>query len=472
MAILDFYKVGKGKDDIVFAKTYTITGKETRQPSWRSWDGFLGWRDTISEHLVCSKKVAEAMLLFPQFQDLIWKHKTEKWINNLSVQDFEPFGPIADADVSWVNLCLRAQNCPFVFGSVWINYNFHKYAHIWYPQNLRELSYFRRIFDKVTPLRCGSEKIFRAMKTFGIRLSEDDMCSHLVVGYINLKVKKIITTAPAVAALIVKHRSIINKIDLDYIKRDPVKLKDWLTLGIPLRVMYPGLTKKEVSTFISANLDSWESPGVTSSVIRFLNRSRGYKLPEPWIQYIKSPLQLDWAYRHRAQLEKTKNVHTPEGRIITVHQHEYLRDIKDAILVNGPKTAWRRVMDAIKEAIQRKIHDMVKEEKPVAYLTPLPEGFDDITFIDTNRKIVEEGEVMNHCVGAYVSLAEEGKSFIFHMGDKAPDGATFEVTPVSKGIYKVNQMYAYGNTDVGEDTRYRAKKFVKALKGSKVIIPR
>ena len=78
--------------------------------------------------------------------------------------------------------------------------------------------------------------------------------------------------------------------------------------------------------------------------------------------------------------------------------------------------------------------------------------------LTTGKALIEEGEIMNHCVGTYADKCERGQSRIFSVRGKVrPDDerkhvGTLELCP-HNGEWKINQLYGPSNSSVDAEVR-------------------
>jgi len=138
-----------------------------------------------------------------------------------------------------------------------------------------------------------------------------------------------------------------------------------------------------------------------------------------------------------------------------------LREITDDMLDQGEKTAFRKVIARLEEVARNKLEAQLGNNVSLPTL-PKPAGFDDVVPLDTSHKLRDEGNVMNHCVGGYINACLSKVSYIYHIGEPAPKGATFEVC-LDNDKYTVMQIYGYDDSPVDADLVNRANEFVAAL---------
>lgn len=171
----------------------------------------------------------------------------------------------------------------------------------------------------------------------------------------------------------------------------------------------------------------------------------GVRYPDApiWVgQYSCSMLVADWAMRHLAQLSKEREIFIPGGERVTFHYHTLLTNITNDMLVNGPKTAWRRVEALLKEEQMRKLAADYKVDKALPVVDFPSEMFPKVRQLTRSFELREEGERMEHCVASYVEHCLAGRSYIFHVDTGSEKGATVELTP---NPWRVVQAMSAGN---------------------------
>ena len=158
--------------------------------------------------------------------------------------------------------------------------------------------------------------------------------------------------------------------------------------------------------------------------------------------YSRSLLVADWAMRHIAQLSKEREVFVPGGERVTFHYHTLLLHVTDEMLVNGAKTAWRRVEELLKEEQMRKLVADYKVDRTLPVVDFPSELFPKVRQLTRSFELREEGERMEHCVASYVKHCLTGRSYIFHVDTGSEKGATVELAP---NPWRVAQAMSVGN---------------------------
>jgi hypothetical protein len=156
-----------------------------------------------------------------------------------------------------------------------------------------------------------------------------------------------------------------------------------------------------------------------------------------------------WASLHVKELDKIVKVHGPGGVEVDFHNHLLLQHITDDMLVAGAKTSFSRVQDALNEVAKGRLTEQLNSELllPVLpgtiALNPSEYGINQIV---TGEELKDEGNTMEHCVAGYVESCKRRISYIFHVGEKAPNGATVEVCKGTRGWF-VAQCKGVRNSD-------------------------
>jgi hypothetical protein len=173
---------------------------------------------------------------------------------------------------------------------------------------------------------------------------------------------------------------------------------------------------------------------------------KGYDLPDHWFNYIHHIEVLDWAVNKKVQLEKEKIIYGPAGQSMTLHYHTLLEHIFPNMLDQGPKTAWRKVIKKLEEVQKKQIEDslgsFVQFDIPNS-IKKIIKNFPNITIIDSNQGLRQEGETMNHCVAGYVRSCITGKSIILHIS--STNESTGEIG-LKDGKYVIFQHYGKKNS--------------------------
>ena len=168
-----------------------------------------------------------------------------------------------------------------------------------------------------------------------------------------------------------------------------------------------------------------------------------------------------WFRKHKDSryINRTRTVYGPAGTRAEFTLLSKLDEITDEDLVNGLKTAPEVAFRAAAERAERQAALSMGKDVPLAKcpLGDPPDGF--VIQILSSEKLKEEGKIMNHCVGGYVNAAAQGRTFIYHYGDKAPSGATVEIYEKG-GRFVVGQMFGYGDSHVPSADRSRVEKWV------------
>jgi hypothetical protein len=217
--------------------------------------------------------------------------------------------------------------------------------------------------------------------------------------------------------------------------------------GVPVKQLVPAVfTRKEAARFVEENgLVSYQFLG---------DRAREWyiktylQIPQAWEREIRTVEVAKWANNHVAQLSKSRLVHGPGGTTATFHYHQILREVNPDMLVQGIKTSWKKVMKDLQTLAEEKIRARMGE--CVKLPTLRHKAVTGCVRITNTVELIQEGEVMHHCVGGYVDACLSKTSFIYHIGDNRPKGGTLEVIKDVNGLYVASQLYGVDDTPVPE----------------------
>lgn len=130
----------------------------------------------------------------------------------------------------------------------------------------------------------------------------------------------------------------------------------------------------------------------------------------------RSKLIADWiAYqdqKNKKIFDEERTQHLPDGRAIKFTFVDIIDEIQDEDLNAGIKT---NVIRAFQSASNRRSNDYLKKlEQQQINFPPNPfKLHPSMEYLNTPRKLSNEGNEMQHCVGGYAPLAIKGKIFIF-----------------------------------------------------------
>lgn len=261
-------------------------------------------------------------------------------------------------------------------------------------------------------------------------------------------------------------RDLSDLADMEVGPHNP-SLQDFIRAGLKLHTVLP-LTKKECARFYEEHKDEPMASLIDQPKTALFKAIlfRYPEMPLAWIQYIDTMLQADWAWAKRKQLDKTRTIQGPGGETVTMHYHRLLANVTDDLLVQGAKTAWRRVSSAIEDIEVEKLRAELGECRPLPLLDH--PKFDGITPITNSVELMDEGETMHHCVASYLNSCLMGKSYIYHVGPAAPDGTTIEIIFDDKDKPRIAQIYGYDNKRPSKELRNMADEFLTMLIDLKV----
>lgn len=441
-----------------------VNNYEWKYPGYISWNGFNGWVKTIREHFDISEPKAKMALMLNQ-NPFDWVLEIEDEVLEKVISRLHPFEYRPRADI-------------IEFITKLIN----KYQHLRVSRNFGTLARLlkfnlyapkRKVNLAVKIIEIGvdiDDSVIHNFNIFWDRLTFNELITLLVCGYLTPKTIEVFNwcrklhktlrgTILHLYGLNTITRKHLNKLNLKYFNPPDiysVTLEELIKGGLKLKELLPELTKKEASRYFELYKYEAFVPRL-SDIIKI----KYPEIPEHWIQYIKSLKVAAWANKKINQLSKTRIIYGPGGQRATLHYHMLLREVTDDMLDQGEKTAFRKVMARLEEIAKSKIEAQLGKNVKLPML-PKPAGFDDIVPLDTSHKLRDEGNIMNHCVGGYINACLNKVSYIYHVGDPAPKGATFEVC-LKNNKYVVMQIYGYNDSDADARLIDRANEFVNAL---------
>jgi len=452
------------------AKYLDVNNYSWKYPNYTSWNGFNRWTETIREHFEISKPKAKMALMINQNHfDWVLKIKDEvleKVISKLHSFDYLPHANTIEFVTKLINKYNNLR-LPHDFEAAARLLKFNLYA----PKRKIDLAF------KIVNIGVNiNNKAVHNFNVFWNRFNFIKLVTLMVCGYLTPKTievfnwcRKYHKTLRGAILHLDKLNTItqnkVNKLNLKYFKPIDIyciTLDELVKGGLKLRELLPELTKKEASQYFELYKHEAFVPRLSDIIkIKYPN------IPEHWLQYIKSLEVAAWANRKIDQLSKTRTIYGPGGQQATLHYHMLLREVTDDMLDQGEKTAFRKVIACLEEAARNKIEAQLGKNVKLPTL-PKPAGFDDIIPIDTSHKLRDEGNIMNHCVGGYIIACLNKVSYIYHIGESAPKGATFEVC-LKNNKYIIAQIYGYGNSTVEVRLIQQAEAFVNELNKMKEV---
>jgi len=298
---------------------------------------------------------------------------------------------------------------------------------------------------------CGSSSLefIKKYNTFKLwKKTENERLSFAYFGKIIPKFVKLLEKLGKdiiATSLIPKYTEyVINEIEPDYIDQD-TSWNGIIKSGVTLQTLFKSrnFTKNEMTRALKLYGDYHSQHQLTYQNIANI---KGYDLPDHWFNYIHHIEVLDWAVNKKAQLEKEKIIYGPAGQNMTLHYHTLLKHIFPNMLDQGPKTAWRKIITRLEEVQKKQIEDslgsFVQFDIP-NNIKDVIKNFPNITIIDSNQGLRQEGETMNHCVAGYVRSCITGKSIILHIS--LTNESTGEIG-LKDGKYVIFQHYGKKNS--------------------------
>jgi len=263
---------------------------------------------------------------------------------------------------------------------------------------------------------------------------------------------------------------------LDYskivqIESPSLTIKQIIAAGGTHADMWPYLTKKERHNLYVSNEDT--EVGHLISVVNVLGKVR-YDIPDNIAVHLNEnpnveshPIIVDWVMNHLDRFNRSREVHGPAGSTRIIYYRELIRYIRPEDITNGVKTSWKKVMSSINdEARKRALAEMGENVSLKRLHVPNFIAKNKVHQITTSDGLIKEGRLMNHCVASYVEPCVTGESYIFHIGDEAPKGATAEVC-FKNGEYVLQQIFGVDDSAANEEDVKVARALVYALNANK-----
>lgn len=183
------------------------------------------------------------------------------------------------------------------------------------------------------------------------------------------------------------------------------------------RLDMPDIPKKTCATIAQTEgKNLWE---VQRNILPEVN------IPSTWDSWKLVEWAIDKFKKCPAQMNKIRVIHGPAGREITFTYRGELDRLRGEDLINGIKTKPEKAFEAAAERIKRSANKKFSNA-PIWRNNLKKVG--SIRQLLTPGDIVAEGDAMKHCCGTYVTACQKGVTSLWHVGDKAPLGATIEVS--------------------------------------------
>jgi len=428
-------------------------------PTWKSWAGLEGWCDTIEKKFNWSRNRAFIALMDPE-KDCDWVSELSESQCDLIVESLRsPF------KVTWNREKVK----------IWIKkYNQMIYLNQWLecPLDERFKPKSRKGFDLAITLSVRPTPFIIAWfnrleaKDYH-RYSHTDMWVLMILGRTSPKLSKLYDHIYGIDTTYFDNseefKEICNQIDLKYMKfSSKGEIKALLDAGVhPTTLVGKEFTKAEACQMVKTR-SSYTLPELKSTKLRMYMST--LNIPVGWYEEIRSREVADWANSHVEKLDRTREIHGPAGAMQTMHYHQLLYKVTPGMLPQGPKTAWRKVIGSLEEVARLQIQEELGKNVELPQLKH-PEMFD-VERIKTSFELKKEGELMGHCVGGYVRSCLSKKSYIYHIGDVAPKGATLEVCYV-QSKFTAQQMFIYKDKPADADLWEIANLLVASINRTK-----
>ena len=436
------------KKDLV----HLLQGHRVETPQWKSHLGLDGWTETASKHLGIQKELARCLLLYHEEQQRVIEYRHDKDVISAAA-DINPF--LEEGNLSFADILEWRKNFPFLWK---VNYMVVRvFKRYFVPANLYQFNKAVVAYDVYHPERMAD---FARLQMW--RQSDEDLKLWKKYGEISGKIRSLYNKNSSILYT-AKELDVIHMLDMKYMHSDVsnVYIRDLVRAGIPATKIWHGCSKKEGHKLLQMYSNDRPYNHGNQEAIHDVCRLRYSGMPEAWFQYLNSVLQADWAWNKRRHLERTRVVHGPAGQTATLHYHQLLGEVTDDMLVNGARTSWKRVMARLEVLAQARIQAQLGNNVKLPTLK-LPAG-SKLVPLDTSHKLRDEGNEMKHCVGGYIHSCLEGKSYIYHYGDPAPNGCTLEVTINIKNRPMLQQTYIYKDKKVDFETRHSIEQEVNNI---------
>ena len=252
-------------------------------------------------------------------------------------------------------------------------------------------------------------------------------------------------------------------------KTTPLTFGDLSTLGISPKVLLPQFTKNEAKKLVKKLWDKYYNKYIDN---RYYLEEFCPNIPAGWYRDFSlttSKTVMLWVNSHVNQLSKTRLIYGPAGSVATFHYHLLIKELTDDILEKGVSTGWKAVLKRLEDLQIQKMKTNLGED--VQFPKLKHPRLQECKRVESSWALVEEGNSMHHCVGgpAYTQACIAKKSFIFHVGNAAPEGATLEIGK-NNGTWKIHQIFAYGNSMANEKEENIAKNLIATLNKNKISL--
>lgn len=409
-----------------------VLSRQKQFPEYRSWLGYDGWADTISNYFEIPLEQAKVALLNPR--------DPMDWILTLSPEQTSqilmaatPFNSTAFSEYmyqAWYN--------------TFRNRGFHLYTYLKSPVDIikwnpRSWGHFQ------AQIKTKNHPLLNSLKWW--EMNDDELYSLGKFGFVSKYMSQVsdCTTTPRLLHQVATRS---NK------NANVLTLKDFVSDGITHEELLPQYTRSERATIWR---DCPDEKMTTIQKVEFFMKFLGLDGPifnhcleshnsHPNISWEDWRIFIKWVLRRKDKLNKTRIVYGPAGQTATIYYRELLRHVSPKMLIRGEKTSWDTVQDSLQEEIQRRIAEQLGIDQPFPinpYLEKIIKKFPNAKVIKTTHALKYEGEIMDHCVGGYIQSVMNRQTYILHLGLEAPDGATLEISPDNNGMWRKHQCFAY-----------------------------
>jgi hypothetical protein len=453
------------KDSVVIT-----SDRPTYYPEYKSWNGFNSWVDTVMKNLGLSNKQAKVALLTPQ-EDIDWILKLPEKILDKILSSVTPFNSYGDLYTPkkvmyWYKALYRIASLPEYLDN-YILIDIIKPSTRSEIERIKELFEFMSITGNVLEIKDSYIENLKMLKRCNwLNKPINEVLILLETGVLK---PKLVTICNKLSYLTLEDISFLNKylhrVDPNFIEQDSkFDLKTAIKAGLkPVEILDHKYPKKIANEIISKlNKENHHGIFVCSGIdnLALYEYKCMIGFPKEWFYDCNEKEIVDWAMEHLPQLRKSRKIYGPAGESRTFHYHELLNRITPDMLDKGPKTGWKKIMNLIEQKVIDKIEANLGVYKEFTkFNIPKKKNIIQITNTDDLRN---EGELMQHCVGGYVNACLSNKSYIFHVGDKAPGGATVEICK-KDGKYYLQQIWGLNDKYPSDAEKDLGEKLVELL---------
>jgi hypothetical protein len=417
---------------IFISQEKNILKQQKQFPEYRSWLGYDGWADTISNYFEIPLDQAKVALLNPR--------DPMDWVLTLSP---EQTSQILKAATPF-NSAMFSENIYQSWYNIFRNRGFHLYVYLKSPADIikwnpKSWSHFQ------AQMKTKNHPLLDHIKWW--EMNDSELYSIKRFGFASKFLDGVPEECPNPLLL---HRIAIKKGKEAF----ELTLKDMVSFGVSHEELLPQYTRSERATIwrdcpdekitILQKIEFFmKFLGLDGLMFNHCLESHNAHPNIPWDEW---RIFIKWVLRRKDKLNKTRIVYGPAGQTATIYYRELLRHVSPKMLIRGEKTSWDTVQDSLQAEIQRRIAEQLGVDQPFPinpHLEKVIKRFPNSKVIKTTHALKYEGEIMDHCVGGYIQSVMNRQTYILHLGLEAPDGATLEISPDNNGMWRKHQCFAY-----------------------------